>query len=109
MVMNSAITNDPIRQNDNPKKRVTITYEIQNSFKMMSFSHFACRTIRAPRPATFCPTRVRELSFGGRTKMAYQSFQAEYMQMPIVTRAYTTACVFTTLAVVSFFCLLIGK
>ncbi|XP_028396616.1 derlin-2-like [Dendronephthya gigantea] len=31
--------------------------------------------------------------------MAYQSFQAEYMQMPTVTRAYTTACVFTTLAV----------
>lgn len=31
--------------------------------------------------------------------MAYQSFQAEYMQMPTVTRAYTTACVLTTLAV----------
>ena len=32
--------------------------------------------------------------------MAYQSFQAEYMQIPTVTRAYTTACVFTTFAVV---------
>ncbi|EDO47541.1 predicted protein [Nematostella vectensis] len=31
--------------------------------------------------------------------MAYQTFHAEYMQMPIVTRAYTTACVLTTLAV----------
>ncbi|KAK2171143.1 hypothetical protein NP493_1099g00017 [Ridgeia piscesae] len=31
--------------------------------------------------------------------MAYQSFQQEYMQMPPVTRAYTTACVLTTLAV----------
>lgn len=36
-----------------------------------------------------------------KNKMAYQSFQAEYMQMPTVTRAYTTACVLTTLAVVS--------
>lgn len=33
--------------------------------------------------------------------MAYQSFRQEYMQVPIVTRAYTTACVVTTLAVVS--------
>ena len=33
--------------------------------------------------------------------MAYQSFQQEYMQMPPITRAYTTACVITTLAVVS--------
>ena len=32
--------------------------------------------------------------------MAYQTFQQEYMQMPSVTRAYTTACVVTTLAVV---------
>lgn len=33
--------------------------------------------------------------------MAAQTFQQEYMQMPPVTRAYTTACVLTTLAVVS--------
>ncbi|CAL1540594.1 unnamed protein product [Lymnaea stagnalis] len=31
--------------------------------------------------------------------MAAQTFQQEYMQMPPVTRAYTTACVLTTLAV----------
>ncbi|XP_063220782.1 derlin-2 [Bacillus rossius redtenbacheri] len=31
--------------------------------------------------------------------MAYQTFRQEYMQMPVVTRAYTTACVITTLAV----------
>jgi len=31
--------------------------------------------------------------------MAHHSFQQEYMQMPPVTRAYTTACVLTTLAV----------
>ncbi|XP_002167929.1 derlin-2 [Hydra vulgaris] len=31
--------------------------------------------------------------------MAYQSFQQEYMQIPVVTRAYTTACVVTTVAV----------
>ncbi|CAG0884423.1 unnamed protein product [Darwinula stevensoni] len=31
--------------------------------------------------------------------MAYQTFQQEYMQIPPVTRAYTTACVLTTLAV----------
>ncbi|XP_022781511.1 derlin-2-like [Stylophora pistillata] len=31
--------------------------------------------------------------------MAYQTFQQEYMQMPVVTRTYTTACVVTTLAV----------
>ena len=31
--------------------------------------------------------------------MAYQTFQQEYMQMPVVTRIYTTACVFTTAAV----------
>lgn len=35
-------------------------------------------------------------------KMAYQTFLAEYMQIPIVTRIYTTACVITTIAVVSF-------
>lgn len=33
--------------------------------------------------------------------MAYQTFLQEYMQIPIVTRVYTTACVITTLAVVS--------
>ena len=33
------------------------------------------------------------------SKMA-QTFQQEYMQMPPITRAYTTACVLTTLAVV---------
>ncbi|ELU04051.1 hypothetical protein CAPTEDRAFT_159615 [Capitella teleta] len=31
--------------------------------------------------------------------MAYQTFQQEYMQMPAITRAYTTSCVLTTLAV----------
>ncbi|KAL0272068.1 UNVERIFIED_CONTAM: hypothetical protein PYX00_005181 [Menopon gallinae] len=31
--------------------------------------------------------------------MAYQTFRQEYMQMPLVTRAYTTACVITTIAV----------
>ncbi|KAK0055069.1 derlin-2-like [Biomphalaria glabrata] len=31
--------------------------------------------------------------------MAAQTFQQEYMQMPPVTRAFTTACVLTTLAV----------
>ena len=36
-------------------------------------------------------------------RMAYQTFQQEYMQMPPITRAYTTACVFTTLAVVCVF------
>lgn len=33
--------------------------------------------------------------------MAYQTFVQEYLQMPIITRGYTTACVLTTLAVVS--------
>lgn len=33
--------------------------------------------------------------------MAYQTFQQEYMQIPVITRLYTTACVFTTAAVVS--------
>lgn len=33
--------------------------------------------------------------------MAYQTIQQEYMQMPPITRAYTTACVLTTVAVVS--------
>lgn len=31
--------------------------------------------------------------------MAYQTFQQEYMQIPVITRLYTTACVFTTAAV----------
>ncbi|BES97839.1 unnamed protein product [Nesidiocoris tenuis] len=31
--------------------------------------------------------------------MAYQTLMQEYMQMPVVTRAYTTACVLTSLAV----------
>lgn len=31
--------------------------------------------------------------------MAYQTFLQEYMQIPIVTRVYTTACVITTLCV----------
>ncbi|XP_071849342.1 derlin-2-like [Apostichopus japonicus] len=31
--------------------------------------------------------------------MAYQTFQEEYMQTPPITRAYTTTCVLTTLAV----------
>ena len=35
--------------------------------------------------------------------MAYQTFQTEYLQMPVITRAYTTACVLTTVAVVSSF------
>ncbi len=30
-----------------------------------------------------------------------QHFRAEFMQIPVVTRVYTTACVLTTLAVVS--------
>jgi len=33
--------------------------------------------------------------------MAYRTIQQEYMQIPPVTRAYTTACVLTTIAVVS--------
>ncbi|GAB1598231.1 derlin-2-like [Argonauta hians] len=33
------------------------------------------------------------------TAMAAQTFQQEYMQMPPITRAYTTACVLTTIAV----------
>ncbi|XP_057294299.1 derlin-2-like [Hydractinia symbiolongicarpus] len=31
--------------------------------------------------------------------MAYQTFQQEYFQIPVVTRIYTTACFFTTSAV----------
>lgn len=31
--------------------------------------------------------------------MAYQTFQQEYLMMPPITRAYTTACVLTTFAV----------
>lgn len=33
--------------------------------------------------------------------MAYQSLRLEYLQIPPVSRAYTTACVLTTAAVVS--------
>ncbi|TRY86842.1 hypothetical protein DNTS_028660, partial [Danionella cerebrum] len=33
-------------------------------------------------------------------KMAYQTIRQEYLQIPVVTRAYTTACVLTTAAVV---------
>ena len=33
--------------------------------------------------------------------MAYQAFRDEYFQTPPVTRVYTTACVLTTLGVVS--------
>lgn len=33
--------------------------------------------------------------------MAYQGFTAEYLGIPAVTRAYTTACVITTAAVVT--------
>lgn len=33
-------------------------------------------------------------------KMAFQTFLQQYMQIPVVTRIYTTACVITTLAVV---------
>lgn len=32
--------------------------------------------------------------------MAFRPLTQEYLQMPVVTRAYTTACVLTTLAVV---------
>ena len=39
--------------------------------------------------------------WGSSGKMAYQTFQQEYMQIPVVTRTYTTACVVTTLAVVN--------
>lgn len=35
----------------------------------------------------------------GKIKMAH-TFQQEYMEMPPITRAYTTACVLTTIAVV---------
>lgn len=34
--------------------------------------------------------------------MAHQSLWNGYMEIPVVTRAYTTACVVTTLAVVSY-------
>jgi len=35
--------------------------------------------------------------------MAHVTFQHEYLQIPPVTRAYTTACFFTTVAVVCMF------
>lgn len=44
--------------------------------------------------------RKRKRREGG-GKMAYQTFRQEYLQVPPVTRAYTTACVLTTAAVVS--------
>ncbi|XP_014218785.1 derlin-2 [Copidosoma floridanum] len=34
-----------------------------------------------------------------KSAMAYQTFRQEYLHMPVVTRAYTTACIVTTLAV----------
>lgn len=34
--------------------------------------------------------------------MAYQTFLQEYLQIPICTRIYTTACVITTIAVVKY-------
>lgn len=39
----------------------------------------------------------------GGLKMAFHTFLQEYMQIPIVTRVYTTACVITTLAVVRIY------
>lgn len=33
--------------------------------------------------------------------MAYQTIRQEYLQIPVVTRSYATACVLTTAAVVS--------
>lgn len=36
--------------------------------------------------------------------MAFQPMWEEYMNMPPVTRTYTTACIVTTLAVVSKYC-----
>ncbi|XP_059828915.1 derlin-2 isoform X2 [Hypanus sabinus] len=42
---------------------------------------------------------VTSAALAGSTKMAYQSLQQEYLQIPLVTRAYTTACVLTTAAV----------
>lgn len=33
--------------------------------------------------------------------MAWQGLAAEFLQVPVVTRAYTAACVLTTAAVVS--------
>lgn len=33
--------------------------------------------------------------------MAYQTIRQEYLQIPIVTRVYSTACIITTLSVVS--------
>lgn len=35
------------------------------------------------------------------TTMEHLTFRQEYMQLPLVTRAYTTACVITTILVVS--------
>lgn len=44
---------------------------------------------------------ARSAGRGRAAKMAYQTFRQEYLQVPPVTRAYTTACVLTTAAVVS--------
>uniref|UniRef100_A0A8C4XQ53 Derlin n=1 Tax=Falco tinnunculus TaxID=100819 RepID=A0A8C4XQ53_FALTI len=43
--------------------------------------------------------RVAEAEVARGAKMAYQTFRQEYLQVPPVTRAYTTACVLTTAAV----------
>lgn len=47
-----------------------------------------------------CAKRRRKRKQRGGAKMAYQTFRQEYLQVPPVTRAYTTACVLTTAAVV---------
>ncbi|KAK0080868.1 hypothetical protein PV326_007956, partial [Microctonus aethiopoides] len=39
--------------------------------------------------------------YNSTSSMAFRPLRQEYFQMPIITRAYTTACVLTTLAVVS--------
>ena len=39
------------------------------------------------------------------SKMAYQTFHQEFMQIPVVTRVYTTSCVLTTAAVVCILCI----
>lgn len=47
-----------------------------------------------------CAERRRKRKQRRGAKMAYQTFRQEYLQVPPVTRAYTTACVLTTAAVV---------
>lgn len=39
--------------------------------------------------------------------MAYQTLRNEYLNTPPITRAYTTACVITTMAVVSILTIVI--